>query len=204
MKSRIFLLCLAVFLAGAGDAMAEAPHEIAGFVLGKNVSEYGDKLKMDTVLPIRHAEFLKEVEIKPISGYKSGAVVYGDCAHPGQILKISLKYADPSKEFYEKLLEKYRERFGKPDHWRGDPFHVVLAWKWSFTDEQGNRIGLILQHNKEDSSEKLGNVVKFQMYNLREEELECFENKYPSEGKPDPEQVGKVENPSDWSNFVPK
>ncbi len=204
MKFRIVSFCFALFLTAAGVASAEAPHEIAGFVLGKNVSEYRDRLKMDTVLPIRYADFLKEVEIMPTPGYKSGLIVYGDCAAPGTILRISLKYADSRKEFYEKLLEQFKQRFGKPDRWRGDPFHVVIAWKWSFTDEKGNRIGLILQHNAEDASMKMGNVVKLQMYNLQEEELECFENKFPSESKPDLEHVGKIENPADWDQFVPR
>ena len=204
MKHLISIIFLTLSAFSVSDALARAPHEIAGFVLGKNISEYRDKLKMDTVLPVRHAEFLKEVEIEPIPGFKSGVIVYGDCAAPGKILRIKLKYADPSKDFYQKLLEKFKSRFGKPDRWRGDPFHVVLAWKWSFTDEEGNRIGMILQHNSEDSSQKMGNAIKLQMYNLEEEELECFESKNPSESKPDMEHVHTIENPADWSGLVPR
>ena len=123
------------------------------------------------------AEYLKEVEIQHTPGYKSGLIVYGDCASPGRIVRIKLKYSDPREKFYKTLLEKYKKRFGKPDTWHGDPFHVVVAWKWTFTDEKGNRIGMILQHNTEDSSEKLGNVVKLYMYNLEEEEMECHRSR---------------------------
>jgi hypothetical protein len=160
---------------------------------------------MDSVLPIRHAEYLKEVEIRHTPGYKSGLIVFGDCAFPGRIGRIKLKYADASEKFYRRLLEKFKERFGKPDKWRGDPFHVMLAWKWSFTDEKGNRIGMILQHNSEDSTEKLGNVIKLYMYNLLEEELECFEQKHPQERRPpDGLHVQKMEKVENWDDLIPK
>jgi hypothetical protein len=67
--------------------------------------------------------------------------------------------------------------FGKPDRWRGDPFHVLVAWKWSFTDKEGNRISMILQHNIEDTTRKIGNAVKLSMLNFEEEEIQCFEKK---------------------------
>ena len=204
MKIRTVLACFAIIVACATEILAQAPRQIAGFALGGDIADYSDRLRMDSELPIRYAEYLKEVEIGDIPGFKSGLVVYGDCASPGRIARIKLKYADSSEKFYDTLLEKLKKRFGKPQEWRGDPFHVMSAWKWSFTDEKGNRIGMILQHNTEDSTEKLGNVIKLYMYNFLEEEMECFEQKQPKESRPDRREVEKVEKAAGWDDLMPK
>ena len=52
----------------------------------------------------------------------------------------------------DELLERYKVNLGKPDEWRGDPFNILIAWKWSFTDKDGNNISLILQHNARTAS----------------------------------------------------
>jgi len=183
---------------------AQAPYEIAGFALGKNISDYQEKIRMETMLPIRYADFLKEVEIRNIPGYKSGLLTYGDCAVPGRILRIKLKYADSSREFYNNLLDRYRKRFGKPDRWRGDPFHVLVAWKWSFTDKEGNRISMVLQHNIEDTTRKLGNVVKLTMLNFEEEEIQCFEKKESEARVPEIKRDRKVKVEQNWDLFIPR
>ena len=204
MKKRIIFFYLGICLVMAGNVGAQVPYEIAGFALGGNISDYEEMVRMETMLPIRYAEFLKEVEIKRIPGFKSGLITYGDCAVPGRILRIRLKYADSSRAFYNNLLERYRKRFGKPDRWRGDPFHVLVAWKWSFTDKDGNRISLILQHNIEDTTRKLGNAVKLAMLNFEEEEIKCFERK-----ESDLRDPGREESPRDgfeqnWDLFIPR
>ncbi len=85
----------------------------------------------------------------------------------------------------------------------GDPFHIMIAWKWSFTDKDGNNISLILQHNTRDEEEKQGNAVKMTMWNLMLEEERCFEKKYPeTEGPPDftfsdPDSVN-------WKPLIPR
>lgn len=28
----------------------------------------------------------------------------------------------------DELLERYEAHLGKPDEWRGDSFHIVIAW----------------------------------------------------------------------------
>jgi hypothetical protein len=203
MMGRWNYLSLTVFMILASNVYAEVPRQIAGFVLGENISEYADRLRMESMLPIRHAEYLKEVEIGPIPGYKSGLVVFGDCKSPGRIVRLKLKYANPSEKFFNQLLEKIKMRFGKPDKWRGDPFHVMLAWKWSFEDEKGNRVGMILQHNAEDSTEKLGNVIKLYMYNMVEEEMECFEKKHPDQKASESENTSRQKGYS-WDDLIPK
>jgi hypothetical protein len=204
MKIRFFLLSMVICFLMIGNVSAQAPHEIAGFALGKNIADYQDMIRRETMLPIRYAEFLKEVEIRNIPGYKSGLITYGDCADPGRILRIKLKYADSSRQFYNDLLDRYKKRFGTPDRWRGDPFHVLVAWKWSFTDKEGNRISMILQHNIEDTTRKIGNAVKLSMLNFEDEEIECYEKKKSEIRVSEMEQDRKPGVEQNWDLLIPR
>jgi len=189
-----------------GICFAQAPHGLGGFVLGADIAEYDEILKMETALSIRYMEYIREVEIKDIKGFKSGLIGYGDCAKPGQIVRIKLKYADATKEFFEQLLKHFKTRFGEPDEWRGDPFHVVIAWKWSFIDKENNKISLILQHNAMDAEEKMGNAVKLTMLNLMEKERLCFKKTHPkfrTMRKKKHQKKNKKSN-VDWDRFIPR
>ena len=188
----ILVLFVLLLLPVTGLAQG-APHTLGGFILGGEAKQAFDKLQMDTVLPIRHLESLKEVEIKPVPGFKSGMVYYTTCSTPNRVIRIKLKFEDDSMAFFDGLLESYKKRFGDPQEWRGDPFGVVIAWKWSFTDKQHNKISLILAHNTRDTEEKLGSWVKMTMTNLMEEELECFERKNPSRAGTGEKASGRVD-----------
>jgi hypothetical protein len=194
---------LVLSLCGPLSVWAAAPHELAGFVLGGRINEFKDRVKMDTVLSTRYLESLKEVEAKEIKGYKTGLVTYGTCIEPSRIIRLKFKYADNSKRFFEELLKRFKANLGKPDEWRGDPFHIVIAWKWSFTDKDGNNISLILQHNTRDEEEKQGNAVKMTMWNLMLDEGRCFEQKNPGDS---PSPNFKFEDPAivDWSTLIPR
>ncbi|NIS59198.1 MAG: hypothetical protein GTO13_00355 [Proteobacteria bacterium] len=204
-RNAILLVNMAFFLFSS-ISLAQVPQQVAGFTLGRDIANYAEMVEMDTALPIRHMEYLKEVEIKETEGFKSGLIWYGTCARPGQIVRIKLKYADSTKEFYNKLLERVKERFGEPGEWRGDAFHVVIAWKWSFTDSENNHISMILQHNTKDEEEKRGNAVKLTVWNSIEEERLCFEKKYPKlQEKPRGPSHGKRgRGPVNWERFVPR
>ena len=171
-----FALTLFFFVV-AGIAFADAPHQVGGFVLNQDIKKFEDRVIMDTALAVRYAENIEEVEIKFTQGFKSGLIAYGTCARAGNIVRIKLKYADSSKKFYKDLLKRFKKQFGEPDEYRGDPFHIVVAWKWSFVDQQNHRISLILQHNSMDEQEKKGNSVKLTNTNLMEEDLLCYKNK---------------------------
>ncbi|MFH1091026.1 MAG: hypothetical protein V1742_05595, partial [Pseudomonadota bacterium] len=140
--------------------LAQTPHEVAGFVLGDQVSKYKEKLQMDTAQPVRFFEAVKEVEIKPVRGIRSGLISYGVCASPGEIVRIKIKYMDSSRDFYEKMLDELKKRYGEPDKWKGDAFGVVHIWKWFFKDKNGDEISLVFQHNSQDPEIKLGNSIK--------------------------------------------
>ena len=206
MKKKIILLWIGSFFLFQGVGQAEAPHYVAGVNLGKDIADHQDKVQMETSIPIRYMEYIKEVEIAEMEGFKSGLIAYGNCAYPGRILRIKLKYADSSKKFYNKLLNIFKARFGKPSEWRGDSFHVVIAWKWSFMDKDKNRISMILQHNTKDEEQKIGNSLKLTMTNLFEEERNCFERKeQEAKRKSDKSPKGKRgQVPDSLDRFIPR
>jgi len=186
--------------------LAEAPHEVGGFVLNESIQNYEDRVIMDTALPVRYAENIEEVEIKHTRGFKSGLIAYGTCEKPGNIIRIKLKYADSSKQFYKDLLKKFKKRFGEPDEYKGDPFQIMVAWKWSFVDQENNDISLTLQHNQLDREEKMGNAVKLTNSTLFEKDLQCFKRKQLDYRERLRQRERKAVKPeaSDWELFVPR
>jgi hypothetical protein len=188
----------------SGFSLADpAPHQVGGFILGADIDKFRDKLQMDTVLRERSMTYLKTVETKPIPGFKSGVIFFGACTSPERIVRIDLKYADSSKQFYFQLLDRFKKRFGEPDVWRGDPFKVMLAWKWSFKDSKNNDIGLILQHNTKDEDERMGNVVKIRMTNLIDRERRCQE-KAEAREKGAQSSAKEASGRADWRLLIPK
>jgi hypothetical protein len=205
MRYRFFLAIAAAVALWAWPAgAAEAPRSIAGLTLGQPIEDAADRVFMQTSLPVRYMENLREVEIRPVEGFKSGLIAYGTCRRPQVIVRIKLKYADGSRAFYDDLLKRYKARLGNPDEYRGDPFGVFVSWKWSFTDAQGDRISLTLQHNQDDEEEKLGNAVKLTLLNRLEEDAGCARQ------QPDPRRdlTGGQQTPDggspEWDRLVPK
>ena len=203
MKKCLLIGILVFTVCGPIPVRADAPHELAGFVLGSSMDDFKDKVEMDTVIPIRYLESLKEVEAREIKGFKTGLVVYATCIEPSRTVRLKFKYADNSKSFFEELLKRYKAKLGKPDEWRGDPFHIVIAWKWRFTDKDGNSISIILQHNTRDEEEKQGTAVKMTMWNLMLEEDRCFENKHP-EASGTPSFTFSDQEMVDWKPLIPR
>ncbi len=201
------VVVLTVFFIGlAGMAQADAPNQIGGFVLDQDIKKFEDRVIMDTALPVRYAENFEEVEIKFTQGFKSGLITFGSCERPGHIVRIKLKYADSSKKFYNKLLKRFKQRFGEPDEYRGDPFKIVDAWKWSFTNQQNQSISLILQHNTKDEAEKKGNAVKLTNSTLIEEDLLCYKRKQLDYRERLRQREWKAVKPQDsgWELFIPR
>jgi hypothetical protein len=206
MKIGRYLGTVLMFFLLSGICMAQAPLQIGGFVLGIDIAEYIEQVKMETAMPVRYLECLVEAETHEMKGFKSGLINYGTCASPGRISRIKLKYADSTMKFYDRLLALFKKRFGEPDEWWGDPFHAVIAWKWLFVDKENNRISLLLQHNTKDQEEKMGNSVKLNMRNFIEDERRCCEEKNPNaSGKSKKRaQVKKRGGPTDWDLFIPR
>jgi hypothetical protein len=203
------LLALGLVLGlSAATIAAEAPRHLGGFVLGTQIEAFKEMVDMDSCLHIRYMEYIQEAEIRPLPGFKSGLIGFGTCADYGKILRIKLKYADGSKRFFNEMMKRLRQRFGEPDEYRGDPFHVLVAWKWSFEDPQGNRISLTMQHNTKDEEEKMGNAIKLTLTNQMERERACYEAKRPDRSQRTGNgQAGKGSggryDAEDWKRFVP-
>jgi len=201
MKKILFFLFVIIIGVDYGTCMAQAPSQMAGFQLDTDISNYKDRVDMSTTLPIRYAESIKEVEIKPTDLLAGGLIAYGTCIAPGKVVRIKLKYADSSRAFYDNLLARFKKKFGEPDEWRGDPFHIVIAWKWSFVDKAKNHISLILQHNKQDTDEKIGNSIKLTLTDAIERERQCDEKTHPKLSEP---QTGKSLPQVDWDLLIPR
>ena len=207
MKKALLFISIFTCLCGAGICLAgEAPQQIGVFVLNRDIAEFKDYVIMETALPIRHMEDIKEVEIKPIKGFKSGLIAYATCAAPGHVVRVKLKYRDSSKTFFENLLKQIKNKYGEPNDYRGDPFHILIAWKWSFVDKEGNRISLTLQHNAQDTEEKRGNAIKLTMSNLIEEDQRCYKIKALDHREKLRQRDWKIIDPglSGWDLYVPR
>jgi hypothetical protein len=205
MRYRVLLaIAAAAVLWAAPAGAAEAPRSIAGLTLGQPIEDAADRVLMQTALPVRYMENLREVEIQPTEGFKSGLISYTTCLRPETIVRIKLKYADGSRAFYDDLLKRYKARLGNPDEYRGDPFGVFLGWKWSFVDPGGDRVSLTLQHNQEDEDEKLGNAVKLTLVNRLEQDVACARQ------QPDPRRdlargrAAPGAGPPSWDHLIPK
>lgn len=195
----VLALCIVLLLPVAG--FAETPHQLAGFVLGDQFSKYQYLVDMQTKMPLRRSKSIDEFEVRDLKGFKYGLIWVGNCIVPNRIVSIRMKYADSSKKFYDELLNHFKKRFGEPSEWRGDPFHIVISWKWSFVDDQKNRISMILEHNKRDEYETVGNTVKMTMWNLIEEERNCEIKPSTAPAK----TSGKTtKEPPDWDLLVPR
>lgn len=185
----------------------EAPQQIAGIQLGTGIDQYRDMVRMDSALPVRHMEYLSEVELKlPFAGFRSGYLFFGNCDKPGRIAKIKLKYERDDKEFFDDLVQRFKRKFGEPAQYRGDAFRAFIAWKWSFKDKHNNNISLILQHNSADVEEYTqGNSVKLSATSFIEKEALCYEQKNPeSKQNQAGKTVKKSREPADYQRFIPE
>ena len=200
MRRSTFFVFMAMVAVGTPLCVqAQAPREIAGFILGDQIETCEAHLQMETAIPIRYQPYLREVQIKSMGGFKTGLITFENCVQPGRIVRIKMKYADGSKAFYQQLLKRYKARFGDDPEWRGDPFHISLAWKWSFADDQGNRISMTLQHNLKDREQKRGNAVKLTLHSALEEARGCFESGR-ARAKVPPQRM----DPIDWNRLIPR
>jgi hypothetical protein len=202
-----FSILVALLLPFPNHASADkAPSKIAGITLGKQIATFVDLVQMETSIILPDRQYLREVRIREIDGYKSGVVVFGNCSKPGQIVRIKLKYAYEDKNFYDELLEKFSKKFGEPDEWRGDPFHVIIAWKWSLRNKNGNKISLILQHSR-DEEYKWGNSIKITNTTLMEQERLCYEKKNQEEGVSEENKSASKKrklSEKDYRRFIPQ
>ncbi len=206
-----WLIGLMIFALAGGGLPAAAqdaatPQAIGPFTLGQDMAELAAVVRMESVLPLRYQEYLNEVEIQPLAGFKSGLIAYGLCAQAGKVVRIKLKYRDSSRKFYDALLSRTKQRFGTPSEYNGDPFHVIVSWKWSFVTASGQRISMSLAHNTRDVEEKFGNTIKLTQIGAIEAERACFLRKNPAVREREADRPISVKrmSPEDWDRLVPR
>ncbi len=185
------LTCMPAQLAAA----VEVPHKIAGIELGTSIEAYPD---------FEFSNFLKEIVVMDWHGFRKGVISYGICHSPGEIVKLQMKYENSTKEFFDTLLQRYRQKFGAPSIWKGDSFGIKHVWKWQFVDDQDRQVNMILQHNLQDDNASIGNQVKLYFPELMEKEHLCFleecENIEDQEGLRRKQELKK----STWEHLIPQ
>lgn len=196
MNLRTFFLMTMCFIlfAGAPVTAVEAPSEVGGFKLGDDISEY---LDFDE-------NYLKEVVVNDWHGFRKGIIYYGTCAYPGQIVRIRMKYEDSSKTFYYELLKRFKQKYGKPNEWKGDAFGVLYVWKWQFFNSDNERVTLILQHNLQNHNETIGNQVKLSYSERLEEERLCFIEYCETSTSAEEQERIKQRMKPDWDHMIPR
>ena len=147
----IIILFFAESMPGVARADAEMPFSVGGVTLGTSIEYY---------IFVSQENFVVEVIVTGIKVFRKGYILYGACERPGEILRIKLKYKDKSVKFFNQLLEQYKNKFSSKPKFVGDSFGLLKAWKWSFNNDDGVRVSLVLQHNLKDADESTGNMVK--------------------------------------------
>jgi hypothetical protein len=175
--------------AGANEKLT-IPLSMGGFTLNTPIESYDIT---------RYDNFLREELVTDIAGFHKGFISYGTCKQPGNIVRIKLKYKDRSYQFFEELLKKYNDKFGSKAKYDGDSFGNVKAWKWSFSDDDGRRVTLVLQHNLKDTDESIGNTVKLSLPDELAAERKCFNEI----GYQEQENSRKEESIRDWQTLLP-
>ncbi len=195
-QSATMFVCTCLLLCAlAADCLANeaVPLEVGGFRLGTSIDDYEFT---------SYRNYLKQVIIEDVPGFRKGAIYYGVCDRPGTIVKIKLKYLDSSKSFYKKLLRRFKKKFGEPDEYTGDSFGIVKAWKWHFTDNAKRRISLTLQHNLKNPDEVVGNMVKLSLPDQIEAERQCFQKACALRMQ---KRKGRAMNDGlDWKQLLPQ
>ncbi|MDY0220465.1 MAG: hypothetical protein RBR67_04965 [Desulfobacterium sp.] len=199
MKYLFSVLFIFVVIAQPVYSGTPFPIHVGGFALGDDISDHTDKVEMKSCRSLRYMDFIQEGEVNNLPGFKSGLIAFGTCHRPNKILRIKLKYADGSRGFFNQLKQRFEQSFGRPDEYVGDSFKVVIGWKWSFQDESGERISLVLQHNTMNPEEKVGNAVKLTLTSQMERERDCFEARQPRDDSP----AKTVKNQALWRVFIP-
>lgn len=195
MKRLITILMsgLLVIIAHPNHATADqqsVPSTAGGFTLNRSIEHYNLE---------KYSHYVKEVIVTDVEGFRKGFITYGTCENPGKIVRIKLKYEDRSYEFFEKLLDRYKQQFGKKPKFSGDRFGNVKSWKWTFVNKDNHRVSLTLQHNLKDSDESIGNTVKLSLPDQITAERECFNNIH---SKNSSKRTQSAE--SNWEEYIPR
>ena len=191
---KLFIITL-LFLTPLQLSAQAIPHEIAGIRLGTKVEDYPD---------FEFSNYLKEKVVMNWHGFHKGVISYGFCYSPNTIVKLQMKYEDSSKQFFDILMWRYKEKFGAPSEWKGDSFGIKHIWKWRFKDEDGRAVNMILEHNLQDINANIGNQVKLYYPESLENERLCFIELCEDASDPNKKARKEQLKETSWDLFIPK
>jgi len=175
MKKIFVSLLVLVALAANASAADVFPSTLAGFTLGESVRKYESFCNIAEATPMSDAPFLTEALIKPdaLPGVRGGSLIYGNCKNKDRLVRIKLKFNDRSKDLFDTLMEAYKQKFGKPDSYQGDTFKNVIAWEWTFSNDAGEKIAVLVMWSR-DKEMRPGVSIKMTNTTLYDAEYDCF------------------------------
>ena len=163
-----------LLLGGRPALAAEAPDSLAGIKLGATVEEQASQLVPTEANKTFHRPALGIMPAAALKGFRSGYVDYGMCAAKGRVVRIKMNYADDSLEFFNRILEALKKRYGEPKEWRGNPFGTLRTWKWSLKSKELGAVSLILMHYAgDDGTFTDGNSIRIAATDLVRAEEVC-------------------------------
>ena len=173
------------------------PSGIAGFELGEPVGKFASRLEMNQYFVGIEHPYLKAYRVLPFAGFRGGYVLVGACTGKEAVVRIKLKYKRYDKEFFKKLKRAIEKRFGKSSEYRGDPFHVYVAWKWRFKKSDGKIISMLLERYEGDDEEySSGTSIKLTLVSELKREMECYRKKTK-------ESASATGEPSNFKQYLP-
>lgn len=200
----ICLLTLFILFSNTGSLSAgQFPTRLGGFIIGNDISEFAGQIEKETFQKETFNPYIKKGEIVPPPGFKSGLIAYGLCDKPGKIVKIQLRYADDSREFFYVLLEKFRTQLGSHGEYKGAQMMTMVAWQWSFTNEKNERLTLFLQHYVIPEDGKKGTYVKLALTSQIENERACYIKEQITGKTPASTQKTSQPDEAQWRSFIP-
>ncbi len=182
------LFTLAVVLS-AVTALCETktPREIAGLTLGADVKGLEQRLDMSKAVPLWDKPYLTRANILPTKGYRGGYVLFGNCANPGKIVRIKLKYKDKKPGLFQTLGKTLTTRYGDPKPLMSDQGGLYLGMAWKFGDHKIGVTALLLEHSAGDDAESSeGNSIRLTDNALLDQEQACYEANRKKEPEPQP------------------
>lgn len=178
MKKFLLVLLLVLGTSLPGNA-GTIPMSIAGIRLGDSIAKYQDRCMTRSDVPLSDAMFLNELALDSdmFQGLRGGSIAYGNCASPGKIVWVKLKFEDRSVELFEELLRMYDNTLGDDRQWEGDAFHIITSWKWVLT-EGDKEVNVLLTHSK-DPEYRPGVSIKMTLRSHFNTEYRCWKKQSP-------------------------
>ena len=168
------VLALVFGLAALEARAADGPDALVGISLGRTVEEQAAKLVPTDADRMFHRPALGVMPVAALKGYRSGYVDYGLCAAKGRVVRVKMNYSDDSLEFFNRILEALKKRYGEPKEWRGNAFGTLRTWKWSLKSKNVGPVSLILMHYAgDDGAFTDGNSIRIAATDLIHAEEAC-------------------------------